>query len=423
LTANYWAVVRHFSRDIRLFLVAASLFAFSWDGIWSVLFNLYVLRLGFGPELVGLANGLGSLVFAVLALPAGALGTRWTSRAMLILGGGLAVLAFAALPLAEFVPQAMRPAWLVGVMVLAFGGMAFYMVNGLPFMMDASRLEERSHVFSVHIALLPAAAFVGSLLGGMLPGLFAARLGISPMDPAAYRYPLWLAALLMVPGVVALLCTRSRGEPVARSGEAAAGRAPYFLILMIALIMGLRSAGRGAVTTFFNVYLDGELGTSTALIGSLYALAQLLAVPAALVAPLLVARWGTQRIILSGLLGIAICTVPLALVPHWAVAAISFVSSTAFFFVSIGPTRLYSQELVAPRWRATMAAAFMLGAGVGFSGAGWVGGRLISSVGYQPLFLVGAGLAAASAVLCWLLFRLLRGDPTRTSDGRSLERG
>lgn len=415
MITTYLSMLRLFSRDVRLFLVTATLVALAWDGMRTVLFNLYLLRLGYDAVFVGLVNAVGALAFALLCLPAGAMGTRWGSRNMLIAGVSLLVVGFWLLPLAEFLAGAWRAGWLLVTSVLTNLGFALYLVNGLPFMMGATGPEERNHAFSVHAALMPLAGFVGSLAAGVLPDVFAALLGVSLEEAAPYRFPLWLAALLLVPAVLVLRPTRSTAGQQGQASAANAplartGRPPYGLIVAIALIMAFRFGGRGAVVTFFNVYLDEGLGVSTALIGAMSAIGQLLSVPAALVAPLLAARWGNPRTIFWGTIGMALCTLPLALVPHWTAAGLGFVGSTASFLTTVGPLRVFSQELVAPRWRATMASAFMMGAGLAFSGMSLVGGYVIVALGYRILFLAGAGMMAAGGLLFWSYFRAPRGE-------------
>jgi len=412
---TYLSMLRLFSRDVRLFLVTATLVALAWDGMRTVLFNLYLLRLGYDAVFVGLVNAVGALAFALLCLPAGAMGTRWGSRNMLIAGVSLLAVGFWLLPLAEFLAGAWRAGWLLVTSVLTYLGFALYLVNGLPFMMGATGPEERNHAFSVHVALMPLAGFVGSLAAGVLPDVFAALLGVSLEEAAPYRFPLWLAALLLVPAVLVLRPTRStagqQGQAsAANTPLARTGRPPYGLIVAIALIMAFRFGGRGAVVTFFNVYLDEGLGVSTALIGAMSAIGQLLSVPAALVTPLLAVRWGNPRTIFWGTIGMALCTLPLALVPHWTAAGLGFVGSTASFLTTVGPIRVFSQELVAPRWRATMASAFMMGAGLAFSGMSLFGGYVIVALGYSTLFLAGAGMMAAGGLLFWSYFRVPRGE-------------
>jgi len=78
MSTTYLSAFRLFSRDARLYLMTAALFGFTvFGGIYAVLLNLYLLRLGYGPQFVGLINGTGQLAFAIFCLPAGALGRRW----------------------------------------------------------------------------------------------------------------------------------------------------------------------------------------------------------------------------------------------------------------------------------------------------------------------------------------------------------
>jgi hypothetical protein len=425
MAGRYLRTLSRFSHELRIFLVTAVLVAMAWDGVRAVLFNLYLLRLDYGPQTIGMINAAGGLAFALMCLPAGALGTRRGSRAMLV--AGLAVLAAGIflLPLAELLAAGWRTAWLLAMTFLQYLGLSLYYVNSLPFLMEVTGAEERSHAFSVHIALVPISAFAGSLLAGLLPGVTSGLLGVSVKEAAAYRFPLWLSALLLVPAVLLLVRTwpgsgqhapqaaRDRSIPRPAASIGRAEKAPYGLIITIGVLMALRFAGRGTVATFFNVYLDDGLGVPPALIGTLAAIAQLLSVPAALLAPLVTARWGATRAIFWGGLGMALFVLPLALVPHWAAAGAGFAGTTALFMMTGGPLRLFGQELVAPRWRAIMASSFMLGQGLAFAAASLAAGYMIVSLGYPVLFLAAAGFMGAAALFFWSHFRSHRQKETR----------
>ncbi len=70
-----------FSRDARLYLSSAALMGFTiFGGVYSLLMNLYLLRLGYGPGAIGVANAAGLLGWALACLPAGRLGRRWNKR-------------------------------------------------------------------------------------------------------------------------------------------------------------------------------------------------------------------------------------------------------------------------------------------------------------------------------------------------------
>src|SRR5438034_4444007 len=70
------SIVRGFNVSVLLWLLMWALAAFGYFGLQGVLFNLYLLRLGFGPEFIGLLVGSGQLVWAVAALPSAAVSRR-----------------------------------------------------------------------------------------------------------------------------------------------------------------------------------------------------------------------------------------------------------------------------------------------------------------------------------------------------------
>jgi MFS family permease len=408
MTTGYLQKLRLFGRDVRLYLITVALGALAADGIRGVLLNLYLLRLGYGPKFIGTANAVFAFVFTLFCLPAAALGARWSLRRALIAGPILQAAGVGLLPLVEFFPSTWQRAWLLATLSVTGIGLSLTYVNGIPFLMAATGPEERNHAFSVQVALIPLAAFVGNLVGGALPNAFAALLGVSADAPAPYRYPLWIAAVLQVLGAIILVSTRETAGRTRQEDATDRGRVPYGLIGLVAIIVVLRLAGRMTVTTFFNVYSDIALRLPPAAIGALSAVGQLLSVPAALVAPLLVARWGNRPTIVLGSLGIAVCMLPLALIPHWSAAGFGFAGVMALFSLTTAPLRVYSQEITSPPWRAAMSGAVMLGAGLSISAMALTGGYLIDALGYSGLFLTGAGLTVAGGVLFWACFGLTR---------------
>lgn len=299
--------------------------------------------------------------------------------------------------------------------LIVWAGLAMCFVNGVPFLMSATGPEERSHAFSTQLALEPLAGFVGSLTGGFLPGLVAPVLGVPLEDPAPYRYPLYLSALLLVPALLALPGMREAGARREQKRVAEGSPAPCTLIAIVALVVVLRLAGHATATTFINLYLDAGLSVPTSLIGVLKAVGQLLAVPAALTTPLLVARWGNHRVIFVGSLALALSMLPLVLIPHWAAAGLGFMGVCALFALTTAPIRVFSQELVQPSWRGAMSGAVMTAAGLSASGTAMAGGYMISALGYPSLFLMGLAATAGGALLFWAVFRVPRGELAHTT--------
>ena len=225
---TYIQSVRLFNRDVRLFLVVATLFGFAiFGGIYPILLNLYLLRLGYGPEFIGLLNASGSLCIAIFCLPAGALGSRWGSRQVMIAGLLLLVAGNGLLPLAEFAPAGSRSPWLLATNLLGALGVALYIVNTSPYLMAVTGDAERNHAFSVQAALGTLAAFFGSLAGGFLPELIATVTHTSLSQPAPYRYPLLFAAAMLLPAARRCCPCAMCGRCALRPVVARRGRRPF----------------------------------------------------------------------------------------------------------------------------------------------------------------------------------------------------
>jgi len=169
----------------------------------------------------------------------------------------------------------------------------------------------------------------------------------------------------------------------------------------MAVVMLLQLAGKSVTDTYFNVYLDVRLHLSPAWIGTLSAIAQLLVVPVALVAPLILMQWGKQWTIIAGALGMALSLLLLAMFPHWGVAGLGFVGVSALFAITTLAFSIYTQELVSPEWRATMSGAMAMAMGLSRSTMAFGGGHLITTFGFSSLFLVGASLTVAGTILFW----------------------
>lgn len=395
-----WRVLHAFNRGTRIFLMVSALDAFGYFGIQGVLLNLYLLRLGFGSEFIGLLIASGQLIWAIAALPAGALGRRLGLRAVLILAFALAALGMGLVLLVEALPGRLWTPWLFGCWAILWIGSALYSVNSPPYLMHVTTAETRKHAFAAQGAVLAFMAFAGSFVAGLLPGLFVAWTGGSLDQPSPYRYALWAAPLSYL--LCALLWMGARPAHVAQPTEAVAQPSkPQGLFVFLVLMVFLQTASEGALLSFFNVYLDTRLGVPTTRIGAIVGIGQLLATVGVLAVPRLLLRWGAPSTLTWTTLGIGVGMLPLALLPHWFPATIGFMSVLSMSAIN-GPVRnVFSQEMVLPRWRATTSALLTIGLALGWASTAAVGGYLIARAGFSLLFLISAGLALAAVVLLW----------------------
>lgn len=402
-----------FNRDTVRILTAQALLGLCLDGINSVLSNLYLLRLGYGPTFIGLTVAVMAMGRVVACPLAGALGTRWGCRRPMIIGIIMIVTSVAALSQTQLLPETAREAWVLTFYGGLGVGVGTNIVNMNPFLMDATSARERNHAFAASMAVSPLGGFLGSLVGGVLPRVWANALGLTLRDATPYRYSLLVGPALLILAVPALLATRGVEAKQAALRPVDRGKAPWGVMLMMALVILLRWVGQAPTGAFFNVYLDTSLHVSTELTGTLIAVGRLLSIPAALSMPLIAARWGVYRTFAWGTLGMALSVLPLALIPHWSAAGLGFVGLYSLHALTSPASTIFAQELVPHQWRPTLSGLLNAGVGVGVAAMTLGGGYVIQGLGFRVLFLMGSAGTAACGLVLWLYFRVPRGEYAR----------
>jgi fucose permease len=158
---GYIARMRLFSRNARLYMIHVV----GMDvihGTWEVVFNLYLLAVGFDVAFVGLRILVRSISVAAMSIPAGLISDRIGRKLSFILGDGVGALtSLVAISTAN-------PALILGAAVMAglFGSL--HGVSEPAFMAENSEDHERVHLFSVADGTRTAAAIIGSALCGFI---------------------------------------------------------------------------------------------------------------------------------------------------------------------------------------------------------------------------------------------------------------
>lgn len=423
---NYFRTLRNLNRNVLLYLAATALIGFSFDGgVFTVLFNLYLVRLDFGPEFIGQVAAAGLLAFSLASLVAGGLGERWGYRAMMVLGLVLIIAGGMLLPLGEVLPERWLAASIFTLYILMLTGVGFYFVNAVPFVMSISSDHERYQAFSMQTALIALAAFTGSLAGGFLPRFFALQLGLDPQDPAAFRYPLVFAAAMLLPSIWLLFRIRPASAethvetPVAVEEHPtnAVAVAPsrfglyspvIITLVLLSVVRFFQVSGNATVTTFFNVYMDTELSVPTAQIGLLAACARLIGVFAALSTPLLIVRWGAPRTVLMASIVGTLSILPLAIFPFPVTAGLGYIGVVAISSMRYPAFMIFSTAMVPPNWRGTLAGVGEFSGGLSFTGLAFVGGSMAEIYGFGTLFMLGGALTLVGTLLFYIWFMLPR---------------
>lgn len=396
-----------FRRDTRLLLISSGIFAMGFFGVQTLLKVLYILRLGYGLEYVGLFTATSALTFMAMSLPSGALGNRFGLKPTMVLGGALTTLGMVMLPMSEVMPAQLADAWPILSQMALTGGWAMFSINLVPALMAATTNRTRDDAYALSGMLRGAGTFVGTLVGGLLPMVFAALLAQSLDGPAPYRWALLSGAAFGVAGMVPLIRVRIE-EPVEVAVETEAhGAFPFTLVAVAGLHVILANGAFAVCQSFCSAYMDTDLHLSTATIGFLTGIGQFLAVLAPVAMPYLgVRRSHAWTLMMVGTLS-AVMYLPLALIPNWQAAGLGRMGLLALSALWMPALQVFQMTVIEQHWRSLAYGAVSTAMGFAFGSVSLVGGFIAASLGYSALFVLGAAMAAGSGVVMWLLRRNL----------------
>ena len=388
---------RLFSRPARLYL-GAEFLMWTAHGIFSVLFNLYLVEAGASEVFVGHAISASAVGMVVAALPAGWLADRWGRRRTLMLGAVL-----------EAVGHLLRASTTHGSLVLGAGfvaglGQSLFQIAAVPFLTDQSTPRERTHLFSTFFASALLAGVLGNALGGALP---AAVRGLWPGLTLfqAYRVALISGALCAGAGALRLLALRGLVEPRPEHGAPAPSSRETRRLVPIALNAALIGSGAGLVIPFMNLYFKDRFSCSSGQIGGFFSIAQVVTAAAALAAPAVARRYGKLRTaVVSELLSLPFL-VTLGGERHLPVAVAAFWLRATFMQASTPLLQAFVMEVLPQELRARSSSLNNMVWNIGWAVSATTAGTIIAHFGYAVPFYMTAGLYLVAALSFYAAFR------------------
>lgn len=397
---GYAVHVAAFRPNARLYLLNVTVLGAAM-GVYRLLFNFYVLSLGFDEALLGSLITASSLAALIAALPMGYLADLLGRKNSLLLSGVLVSVSILAMVI--------WPARGVFFAMNVFSGAAQSLaaVTMSPFLMENSGEEERTYLFSMASGLQMAVASVGNWVGGYLPGWVAQLQQVSATSSSAYGGALLATAFSAGAGLVPLAMMRTprlgRSERTVFAPIAYAARHPSLLGRLI-LPMLLTSIGAGLIMPFMNVFFRVVHHQPDPLIGSLFAWGSLAMGIGLLIAPPMAERMGKiQLVVISQGLSIPFLIV-LGFSPLFWLSAIAYYVRLALMNMSQPVYQTYVMEHVEPSARATVASLVSMSWNFGWAFSPTISGILQVRYGFGPPFLGTIVLYAVSVVLYWAFF-------------------
>ena len=396
---------RLFSRAARLYL-GAEFLMWTAHGIFSVLFNLYLVESGASEVLVGRAIASSAIGTVVAALPAGWLADRWGRRRTLMLGAVL-----------EGVGHLLRasstdPAIVLGAGFVAGMGQSLFQIAAAPFLTEHSTPRERTHLFSAFFASALLAGVFGNALGGALP-VWVRALVPGTSWFVAYRVVLLAGGVCAAATALPLLALRGLAEEKRAQDAPAPPAHETRKLVPIALNAALIGCGAGLVIPFMNLYFKHRFECSSAQIGTFFSIAQVLTAIAALSAPAMARRFGKLRTAVASELLSLPFLVTLGREQHLPVAVAAFWLRATFMQASTPLLQAFVMEVLPPELRARSTSLNNMLWNLGWAVSATLAGAIIARFGYDVPFYMTAALYLTAALTFYHAFRGTKEAPTQ----------
>jgi MFS family permease len=392
--------VRKFKPNARLYLLTV-LITGATMGVYRLLFNFYVLSLGYDEALLGKLITTNQFTALLLALPMGYAVDRWGRKNALILRSILLALSVTGVALIPSV-------FMFFAMNMVFGVVqSLSSVATAPFLMENSGEEERTYLFSFTAGLQMGSVFVGNWLGGYLPTWISSLRNLDPTSSSAYGGALLSISLVAIIGFIPLIFVRPVNGGESRSqnfSPISFARKNPKLLSKILVPTFFISIGAGLFIPFMNVFFRVVHGQSDQVIGTLFAWGSLAMGIGLMIAPPIAERLGKiQLVAITQGLAIPFMMI-LGFAPVFGVSAMAYYARMALMNMSNPIYQTFIMEQVDATSRATVASLYSMVWSFGRAFSPSISGWLQVEYGFDPVFGGAIVLYAIAVVMYWLFF-------------------
>lgn len=376
-------------------------------GIYNVIFNLYILQLGFDEKFLGLLLAAMMITTGLLAFPAAQVCDRLGCKKSLLISSVLASITLYLL----YTVTGQIPLLILSVMSGVFATIPA--VISSPFLAENSSPDNRIHLFSLNFALFIAAMVMGTSMGGYLPGVLGGIMGVDSSGVEAYRYTLLVSLALAVTSIVPLFFIKDSARSCPPKPDMKifirrlleSGRVRK--LVLISCLIGL---GAGLIVPFFNVYFNKILDANSGEIGIIFSLAQASMAVGAIFVPVLVKRFGMVKTISFSYLISLPFLVVMAMSTNLYLVGGAYVLRMLFMNMSMPVSNSFSMEIVRREDMASVSSLTSMGNYISVALSTLVAGVMMSYGSYVLPYLTACLLYLAAATLYFKMFRRYEKD-------------
>jgi MFS family permease len=422
------AEIRGWSRNIQLFFLASILYQIG-NGMFSVLYNLYIQGLGYNDTMNGQIVSIQSLATAIMFVPIGLCGDFFSRKRLLITG---ALFSGIFLIGRSFDYSASGLIWFA-VFSGLFAGV--FQVLAIPFLAENVKKSQRLKMFSYYSSLVLASQVLGSLGGGVFADL---------LHTAGLAKVTGLQTVLFVGGAATLVAfipmlfvsedkkapqantpTQPVTESVASETDGKQGvvhsaeqdskndtfsqKKDSRLIGQFVITQLLIGLGSGLVVPYLNLYFTNRFSVSLSAMSLLISLGQIMTIVSMLIGPTLAAKVGSVRAVVI----FQVMSLPFLLLTGFTnmllIASVSFLFRQALMNAANPIQSAILVDRVSDKRRgianSLMQTAFM----IGWATMGPVQSYLVTTYGtywgYAITFSITGSLYVISSIMYYMMFK------------------
>lgn len=397
---DYGAHLVAFQPNARLYLAYAIIAGIAM-GIFRLLFNFYVLSLGFDEKLLGNLVTTGNLTALLLALPMGYLADYLGRKSSLVSSSIMACLSIGIMALWPSVGM------LYAMNILSGAAQSLALVTMSPFLMENSGDHERTYLFSFTSGMQQVSASIGNWIGGYLPSWVASYRNVGSVSSLAYGGAILVVAITLALGVLPLILIKMprlvHEERTVFAPLSYASKHPKQLTQLILPIL-ITFIGAGLIMPFMNVFYRLQYHQSDQVIGVLFAWGSLAMGLGLLIAPPLAERLGKiQIVVITQGLSIPFLIL-LGFSPIFWASALAYYIRVALMNMSGPIYQTFVMEKVDHSSRAMVASLVNMSSNFGYAFSPTISGALQVNYGFGPPFMGTIVLYAISVFLYWLFW-------------------
>ncbi|MEK4435504.1 MFS transporter [Paenibacillus sp. FSL K6-2862] len=416
------AEIRGWSRNIQLFFLASILYQIG-NGMFSVLYNLYIQGLGYNDTMNGQIVSIQSLATAIMFVPIGLGGDRFSRKRLLIAG---ALFSGIFLIGRSFDYSASGLIWFA-VFSGLFAGV--FQVLAIPFLAENVKKSQRLKMFSYYSSLVLASQVLGSLGGGVFADLLH-TLGIAKVT--GLQTVLFIGGAATLAAFIPMLfvsddkasaqtVTTDHTVPAAiatedknlstteESGKLQNNNKDSRLIGQFVITQLLIGFGSGLVVPYLNLYFTNRFSVSLSAMSLLISLGQIMTIVSMLIGPTLAAKVGSVRAVVL----FQVFSLPFLLLTGFTnvlvIASVSFLFRQALMNAANPIQSAILVDRVSDKRRgianSLMQTAFM----IGWATMGPVQSYLVTTYGtywgYAITFSITGGLYVISSLMYYMMFK------------------